>query len=39
MTGGTGFIGSFATVALTEAGHDVRLLARDPAKVAGVYAP
>jgi nucleoside-diphosphate-sugar epimerase len=39
VTGGTGFIGSFATVALTEAGHDVRLLARDPAKVAGVYAP
>ena len=33
VTGGTGFIGSFATVALTEAGHDVRLLARDPAKV------
>lgn len=39
MTGGTGFIGSFATVALLGAGHEVRLLARDPAKVDGVYAP
>jgi dihydroflavonol-4-reductase len=39
VTGGTGFIGSFATVALTEAGHEVRLLVRDPAKVAGVYEP
>lgn len=39
VTGGTGFIGSFATVALTGAGHEVRLLARDPAKVDRVYAP
>ena len=39
VTGGTGFIGSFATAALIRAGHDVRLLARDPAKVARVFAP
>ncbi|HYF46169.1 MAG TPA: SDR family NAD(P)-dependent oxidoreductase [Acidimicrobiales bacterium] len=39
VTGGTGFIGSFATVALTEAGHEVRLLARDPAKAERTFAP
>lgn len=39
VTGGTGFIGSYATVALTEAGHDVRLLARDPGKVSRVFEP
>lgn len=38
VTGGTGFIGSFATSALTEAGHEVRLLARDPAKADRVFA-
>jgi nucleoside-diphosphate-sugar epimerase len=39
VTGGTGFIGSFATVALTQAGHEVRLLARDPGKAVRVFAP
>ena len=39
VTGGTGFIGSHATVALSEAGHDVRLLARDPDKVSRVFEP
>ncbi len=39
VTGGTGFLGSYATVALTEAGHDVRLLARDPGKVSRVFEP
>ncbi len=39
MTGGTGFIGSFATAALLRAGHDVRLLARDPAKATTVFEP
>ena len=39
VTGGTGFVGSYATVALTEAGHDVRLLARDPGKVSRVFEP
>jgi nucleoside-diphosphate-sugar epimerase len=38
VTGGTGFIGSFATAALTGAGHEVRLLARDPAKADRVFA-
>jgi len=39
VTGGTGFVGSFATVALTQAGHEVRLLARDPAKAERTFAP
>ncbi len=39
VTGGTGFVGSYATVALTEAGHDVRLLVRDPDKVSRVFEP
>jgi nucleoside-diphosphate-sugar epimerase len=39
VTGGTGFVGSYATVALLRAGHDVRLLVRDPAKVDRVLAP
>jgi nucleoside-diphosphate-sugar epimerase len=37
VTGGTGFIGSHTTVALLEAGHEVCLLARDPAKLEGVF--
>jgi nucleoside-diphosphate-sugar epimerase len=39
VTGGTGFIGSHTVVALSEAGHRIRLLARDPARVARVFAP
>ena len=38
LTGGTGFAGSHAAAALGEAGHDVRLLVRDPAKVDRVFA-
>src|SRR5262249_17295660 len=34
-----GFVGSHTTAALLGAGHDVRLLVRDPAKVDRVYAP
>jgi nucleoside-diphosphate-sugar epimerase len=34
VTGGTGFVGATAVAALVDAGHDVRLLARDPGKVA-----
>ena len=39
VTGGTGFIGSHATAAMLDAGHEVRLLARTPAKVATVLGP
>lgn len=38
VTGGTGFVGSHASAALGEAGHEVRLLVRDPAKVDRVFA-
>ncbi|MCB1013757.1 MAG: SDR family NAD(P)-dependent oxidoreductase [Acidimicrobiales bacterium] len=38
VTGGTGFVGSHAAAALAAAGHEVRLLARDPAKVDRVFA-
>jgi len=37
VTGGTGFVGSHAVVALVRAGHDVRLLARDPARVSTTF--
>ncbi|WP_319447562.1 MULTISPECIES: NAD-dependent epimerase/dehydratase family protein [unclassified Mycobacterium] len=39
VTGGTGFTGSHTACALVAAGHDVRLLARDPGKVRNVFAP
>lgn len=39
VTGGTGFVGCHAATALSEAGHEVRLLVRDRAKVDRVYAP
>lgn len=39
LTGGTGMVGSHALRALLEAGHDVRLLARNPAKVGSVLEP
>lgn len=39
VTGGTGFIGSHAVEALVGAGHAVRLLVRDPAKVERVLGP
>jgi nucleoside-diphosphate-sugar epimerase len=38
LTGGTGLVGSYAAVALRDAGHDVRLLVRSPDKAAGVFA-
>lgn len=38
VTGGTGFIGSHAAARLVASGHAVRLLVRDPAKVARVPA-
>jgi len=39
VTGGTGFTGSHTVVALLAAGHEVRLLVRDAAKVRRVFAP
>jgi nucleoside-diphosphate-sugar epimerase len=39
VTGGTGFLGSHAVKALADAGHDVRLLVRSPARIAPALAP
>ena len=39
VTGGTGFTGSHTVLALAAAGHEVRLLVRDAAKVGRVFAP
>jgi dihydroflavonol-4-reductase len=39
VTGATGFVGSHATAALRRAGHDVRALVRDPARLAHALAP
>ena len=38
VTGGTGFVGAHTAAALARAGHDLRLLVRDPAKAARVLA-
>lgn len=38
VTGGTGFVGSHTAAALLRAGHEVRLLVRDPAKAERVFA-
>lgn len=37
VTGGTGFIGRASVAALLAAGHDVRVLARDPARAAALF--
>lgn len=39
VTGGTGFTGSHTARALVAAGHEVRLLVRDPQKVERVFDP
>ena len=39
VTGGTGFTGSHSVRALLAAGHEVRLLVRDPEKVKRIYEP
>jgi nucleoside-diphosphate-sugar epimerase len=38
VTGGSGFVGSHTVVHLARAGHDIRVLARDPAKLSRVLA-
>lgn len=38
VTGGTGFVGSWAALAFVDAGHDVRLLVRDADKARRVFA-
>jgi uncharacterized protein YbjT (DUF2867 family) len=38
VTGGTGFVGSHVAARLVRQGHPVRLLVRDPAKLARVPA-
>jgi len=39
VTGGTGFIGSHTVASLVRHGHEVRLLAREPARVGAVLEP
>lgn len=39
VTGGTGFIGTHTVAALIKAGHNVRLLVRDPDKMQRVFKP
>jgi len=39
VTGGTGFVGSHSIAALLRAGHDVRVLARSPDRVAPALEP
>jgi dihydroflavonol-4-reductase len=39
VTGGTGYVGSHAIAALTNAGHGVRLLARSPERVSAALEP
>ena len=38
-TGGTGFVGSHTVAALCAGGHHVKLLVRDPARMAPALAP
>jgi dihydroflavonol-4-reductase len=39
VTGGTGFLGSHSVKAIIDAGHEVRLLVRSPARIAPAMAP
>src|SRR5690349_10358682 len=39
ITGGTGFIGAHTVAAVLDAGHRVRMLVRDPARVPAAMAP
>ena len=39
VTGGTGFLGSHSVKAIVDAGHEVRLLVRSPARIAAAMVP
>jgi dihydroflavonol-4-reductase len=39
VTGATGFVGAHSTTALLDAGHEVRLLVRDPARIDAALRP
>jgi dihydroflavonol-4-reductase len=39
VTGGTGFVGAHSVRAMRDAGHEVHLLVRDPAKIESVLGP
>jgi dihydroflavonol-4-reductase len=39
VTGATGFVGAHSTKTLLDAGHDVRLLVRDPARIDAALGP
>jgi nucleoside-diphosphate-sugar epimerase len=39
VTGGTGFVGAYTVRAVLDAGHEVTLLARDPARIDETLAP
>ena len=39
VTGGTGFVGAYTVRAVLDAGHDVTLLVRDPARIGETLAP
>jgi nucleoside-diphosphate-sugar epimerase len=39
ITGGTGFVGAHTVRAVLDAGHDVRLLVRDPARISETLGP
>jgi nucleoside-diphosphate-sugar epimerase len=39
VTGGTGYVGSHTVVALVAAGHQVRVLVRDKARIAPAFSP
>jgi nucleoside-diphosphate-sugar epimerase len=39
ITGGTGFVGAHTAADLSRAGHDIRLLVRDPARIEAALGP
>ena len=39
VTGGTGFVGSHTVAEVIRAGHDVKLLVRDPSRISSALEP